>query len=230
MEKTVFVATPSWNRKNIVSLMAQSLKESDLALNTTDYMISDDASTEYSEADLQALFPWASIVRHRTKWRHPLLNTHFCFQEFLNGTYQYLVILDSDMIVSKDWRNRLEALVALPDFKIGSLYNSASHPINADLECHCIKDTAGFAGMVFSRETIANLKATHGPSFDDWAVCRSVGKIFKVCKPSAVAHIGINGQWNGSKYSDIDKARDFNWNSISPETKKACEDLLQVIF
>jgi hypothetical protein len=210
--------------------MAESLRASDLALDTTDYMITDDASTEYSAFDLQALFPWASIVRHNAKWHHPLLNTHFCFQEFLNGTYQYLVILDSDMIVSKDWRSRLDALIALPDFKIGSLYNSASHPINSELETHFIKDTAGFAGMVFSRETIASLKSRIGHAFDDWTVCRDVGTIFKVCKPSAVAHIGIKGQWNGSNYNDIDKARDFDWSSVSPETKKACEELLKVTF
>jgi hypothetical protein len=55
-------------------------------------------------------------------------------------------------------------------------------------------------------------------------------KGFFVCKPSAVAHIGINGQWNGSDYAQIDKAVDFDWASVDPSIKQACEALLKVTF
>jgi hypothetical protein len=208
--------------------MAESLRLSELDLQNTDYLVSDDASTEYSEADLKLLFPWAAIVKHSQKHRHPLLNTHFCFDKFLEGPYTYLVILDSDMIVAPDWRDRLDELVKTPDFKIGSLYNSSCHIVNKDCGSYYIKDTAGFAGMVFSREVLQLARTQLGVAHDDWALCRLVGKIFAVTKPSAVAHIGINGQWNGSRYSQIDKSLDFVWPSIDPGLKVACEALLKV--
>jgi len=229
MEKTkILVATPSWNRKSIISLMAESLQASELDLQNTDYLVSDDASTEYSGAELQVMFPWATVVKHNQKHRHPLLNTHYCFNQFLEGNYSHLVIIDSDMIVAPDWRARLDELILTPDFKIGSLYNSTCHPVNKDCGTYYIKDTAGFAGMVFTRETMQNIRSRLGVSHDDWSVCHLVGKIFNVCKPSAVAHIGINGQWNGSHYSQIDKSADFVWDSVDSEIKAACETLLKV--
>ena len=229
-EKKVLVATPSWNRKSIITLVATALKESELALDTTDYLVSDDASTEYSEVDLKAMFPWADVVRHSAKFHNHLMNTHFCFSEFLRGPYEYLVILDSDMIVTPNWRSRLDDLVATPDFKIGSLYNSTHHKIVQDCNTYIIKESAGFAGMVFSRKIIEELRLRLGSSHDDWAVCRHLGPVFRVCQPSALAHIGINGRWNGGSYSQIDKAADFPWTSVSPELKSACEQLLQVIL
>ena len=226
--RNILVATPSWNRKAILSLMAESLQLSELDLLNTEYLVSDDASTEFSEADLRAMFPWATIVKHTQKHRHPLLNTHFCFDKFLEGTYTHLVILDSDMIVAPDWRARLDELLKTPDFKIGSLYHSLCHPVYKDCGTYYIKDTAGFAGMVFTREILQFARSRLGSSHNDWSVCHLVGKIFAVSKPSAVAHIGINGQWNGSNYNHIDKAVDFLWESIDPELKAACEALLKV--
>jgi hypothetical protein len=224
----ILVATPSWNRKAIITLMAESLRLSELDLMNTEYLVSDDASTEYSEADLRVMFPWATIVKHATKHSNPLLNTHFCFTKFLEGNYSHLVILDSDMIVTPDWRARLEYLIKTPDFKIGSLYHSLFHPVTKDCGTYYIKDTAGFAGMVFTRDILQFARSSLGSSHDDWAVCRLVGKIFVVPKPSAVAHIGINGQWNGSQYSHIDKSADFLWDSVDSGLKAACETLLGV--
>ena len=224
----VFVATPTWNRLSIITLTAAALKESDLCLDRTEYMVTDDASNEYSEADLVALFPWASVVRQRQKFQHPLLNTQFCFNEFLRGTCDYLVILDSDMIVSKDWRARLDALLQTPNFTVGSIYNSNNHAASVDNGDYVIKATVGFAGSVISRQAATMLREQLGRIFDDWTMCRTMGPIFHVAKPSAVAHIGIYGLWNKGGYSEmIDKALDFDWNSVSPELKAACETLLQ---
>jgi hypothetical protein len=64
---TILVATPTWNRRNIVTLMATSLATSDLRHVDTDYLITDDASTEYSEKDLRIMFPWARIVKQYNK-------------------------------------------------------------------------------------------------------------------------------------------------------------------
>ena len=230
MESTpkILVATPSWNRKAIISLMAESLQLSELDLKNTDYLVSDDASTEYSEEELRVMFPWAKVVKHAQKHSNPLLNTHFCFDAFLEGSYTHLVILDSDMIVAPDWRFRLDALVNTPDFKIGSLYHSSRHPVNTVCDTYYIKNTAGFAGMVFTRSILEMIRARLGKSHDDWAVCRLVGQIFAVPKPSAVAHIGINGQWNGSNYNDIDKTVDFVWDAIDPGLKSSCETLLKL--
>lgn len=226
--KKFLIATPSWNRRNIIQLAAAALHASDLRLDNTDYIISDDASTEYSENDLKTLFPWADIIRHRQKHGHPLMNTHYCFDEFLRGGYSYLVILDSDMIVSRDWHQRLDDLVNTPGFTIGSLYNSASHAQTEDHGDYVVKPTAGFAGMVFSREILTNIKTRIRGIFDDWTVNRLVGNVFRVSKPSAVAHIGINGQWNGGNYAAIDKAVDFDWSSVDPQIKADCEGLLRV--
>jgi hypothetical protein len=228
-KKSVLVATPSWNRRPIISLLAASLQASDLRLEDTEYIISDDASTEYSEEDLKTMFPWADVVRHRQKHGHPLMNTHYCFDEFIRGAYDTLVILDSDMIVSRDWRSRLDELVSTPGFTIGSLYNSASHRSTEDHGSYLLKASAGFAGMVFSRASLLNIKAHLQGHFDDWKVCRHVGTTFRVTKPSAIAHIGIDGQWNGGNYALIDKAVDFDWgSSVNPDIKAACEALLRV--
>jgi len=271
---TVLIATPTWNRRAIVSLTAAALQVSDRRPEDTDYLVTDDASTEYTEEDLKALFPWARIIRHPQRHSNHLMNTYVCFSEFLKGTYSHLVILDSDMIVSPDWRNRLEDLIQTPDFRIGSLYNSQSHRVTQDCGSYCVKATAGFAGMVFTREVLQVFLDLRGPAssalglrepassalglrepassalglrepassadlqgpkgsivkhdHDDFAVCRFVGPIFHVTKPSVLAHIGINGLYNGSDYNTIDRAADFVWSSIDPGLKKACEDLLKV--
>ena len=229
--KRVLVATPSWNRRSIITLTAAALAASDLRQEDTDYLVTDDASTEFNEEDLKIWFPWARVVRHPKKHRHPLLNTMFCFTEFLAGSYSHLVILDSDMIVSPDWRARLDTLIQIPEFRIGSLYHSASHPVTTEHSGYCVKGTAGFAGMVFTREIMTYIRNSLGPVHNDWSVCDLMGrKDFFVCKPSAFAHIGINGQWNGSNYNGIDKAVDFEWSKVDSSIKLSCETLLKVSF
>lgn len=232
---TVLVATPTWNRLAIVTLTAAALQASDRRPEDTDYLVTDDASTEYSEEDLKALFPWARVIRQSQRLPHHLLNTYVCFTEFLKGSYSHLVILDSDMIVRPDWRVKLDELIQSPGFRIGSLYHSQSHRMNRDCGTYCVKPTAGFAGMVFTREVLEAFLTQHNPTgsiikddHDDFAVCRFVGPVFHVAKPSVFAHIGINGLYNGSNYHTIDRAADFQWSSIDPGIKKACEDLLRV--
>ena len=232
---TVLIATPTWNRRAIVTLTATALQASDRRPEDTDYLVTDDASTEYNEEDLKALFPWARIIRHPQRQSNHLMNTYVCFTEFLKGSYSHLVILDSDMIVTTDWRTKLDKLIQTPDFRIGSLYNSLTHKPIQDHGSYCIKKTAGFAGMVFTREVLESFLEKHGPKtqfihkeHDDFAVCSFVGPVFQVSKPSAFAHIGINGLYNGSNYYSIDRAADFDWNKIDPGLKKACDSLLRV--
>ena len=237
---TILVATPTWNRRSIVKLTAAGLAASDLRKEDTDYLVTDDASTEFNEEELTAWFPWARIIRHSQRHSNHLMNTYVCFHEFLAGAYSHLVILDSDMIVSPDWRARLDNLVKSPDFRIGSLYNSLSHRATRGCGSYCIKNTAGFAGMVFTREVLQKFLEMQGmndPSssyefihnkHDDFAMCRFVGPVFQVATPSVFAHIGINGLYNGSKYNSIDRAADFDWSSINPGLKKECESLLGV--
>ena len=231
----ILVATPTWNRRAIVTLTAAGLAASDRRSEETDYLVTDDASTEYSEEDLKALFPWARIIRAPERHSNHLMNTYVCFSEFLKGSYSHLVILDSDMIVRPDWRSRLDDLIQTPNFRIGSLYNSLTHKPTQDCGSYCVKPTAGFAGMVFTREVLEAFLVQHGPKgplvhkdHDDFAVCRFVGPVFHVAKPSVFAHIGINGLYNGSDYNTIDRAADFEWSSIDPGLKTACEDLLRV--
>jgi hypothetical protein len=231
----ILVATPTWNRRAIVTLTAAGLAASDRRPDETDYLVTDDASTEFNEEDLKALFPWARVIRAPERHAHHLMNTYVCFSEFLKGTYSHLVILDSDMIVRPDWRVKLDELIQTPNFRIGSLYNSQSHRVSRDCGSYCVKPTAGFAGMVFTREVLQSFLDLHGPrgpiiknDHDDFAVCRFVGPVFHVSKPSVFAHIGINGLYNGSNYNTIDRAADFVWSSIDPGLKKACEDLLKV--
>ena len=231
----ILVATPTWNRRAIVTLTAAALQVSDRRPEDTDYLVTDDASTEFNEEDLKALFPWARVIRASQRYPNHLMNTYVCFTEFLKGTYSHLVILDSDMIVRPDWRVKLDELIQTPGFRIGSLYNSQSHRMNRDCGSYCVKPTAGFAGMVFTREVLEAFLEKHKPigqfvhkDHDDFAVCRFVGPVFHVAKPSVFAHIGINGLYNGSNYHTIDRAADFQWSSIDPGIKKACEGLLRV--
>jgi hypothetical protein len=232
----ILIATPTWNRRAIVTLTAAGLAASDRRPEDTDYLVTDDASTEYTEEDLKALFPWARISRQPHRFPNHLMNTYVCFSEFLKGTYSHLVILDSDMIVRPDWRVKLDELIQTPNFRIGSLYNSLTHKPTQDCGSYCVKATAGFAGMVFTREVLEAFLANHAPKnaqfvhkqHDDFAVCRFVGPVFQVSKPSVLAHIGINGLYNGSNYHTIDRAADFEWSSIDPGLKKDCETLLRV--
>ena len=168
------------------------------------------------ERKFKSCIPWARIVKHTTKHRDPLLNTMFCFTEFLNGSYDHLVILDSDMIVSQTWRARLDDIVKTPGFRIGSLYHSNFHKIIAEHPSYYIKGTAGFAGMVFTREVMMFIRNSLGPVHTDWDVCDLLDrKNLFVCRPSAVAHIGINGQWNGPNYAHISKVFMYNVRVIN---------------
>lgn len=232
---TVLIATPTWNRRAIVTLTAAALQASERRPEDTDYLVTDDASTEYSEEDLKALFPWARVIRHPQRQSSHLMNTYVCFNEFLNGAYSHLVILDSDMIVTPNWRVKLDELIQTPDFRIGSMYNSLSHGSIRDHGSYCVKPIAGFAGMVFTREILTSFLDKHTPKGpmihnkqDDIAICKFAGPIIHVAKPSVFAHIGINGLYNGSDYNTIDRAADFDWSKIDSDLKKSCETLLQV--
>jgi len=224
--------------------MAKALRESNLHQTTTEYIISDDASTEFDKKYLEKQFPHATVIRHNKKFAKPDMNTHFCIEYFLDGEYDILVILDSDMIVSANWHERLSALIHTDGFKIGSLYNSTMHPIRktyngvtvepSSRQCdgYTIKSSIGFAGMVMTRELAMELRENAlklgGTVYNDWDICILKGPIFHCIQPSALAHIGVVGQWNNCHYysSGMDRAVDFDWKSVSSSVKIDCERIV----
>jgi GT2 family glycosyltransferase len=65
MNKTVTIGIPTYNRRDLLQIMAASLYESDLSTNHH-IRIYDDGSTEYNACELREMFPTAvSVVRNK---------------------------------------------------------------------------------------------------------------------------------------------------------------------
>jgi glycosyltransferase involved in cell wall biosynthesis len=197
---TVTIGIPTFNRLNILKIMAKSL----YASNLPDYCnirIYDDCSTEYGNAELKKLFPTAVSILRNSKNIRADKNMYTMYKDFLNSNDDYFFNADSDIIFHKDWIEKSLAMMSKTS-GILSIFNANSHEaaalIDSDL---CIKNSVGAAGTLFAQKRLKELMVQFPDIKDvrgfDWQWSRYFtdnGVHIFCSNNSLVQHIGYTGQ------------------------------------
>ncbi|MDR2518773.1 MAG: glycosyltransferase, partial [Spirochaetaceae bacterium] len=206
----VTIGITTYNRKNIVEIMAKSLYKSDLTVPHA-IRIYDDCSTEYGRDFLEKLFPTAASIKINPVNLRADKNMYQMYADFITTGDEYFFNADSDVIFTNQWLNKAINLIEKTD-GIVSLFNSNTHKQYKIVDdALCLKNTVGAAGVFFSRNCVVKL-LTHFNTIEqvksfDWQFSEFFTnngvKIYCVNK-SLIQHIGYDGQ-HSKLYFDIGK-------------------------
>lgn len=175
------------------------------------------------------IFPTAKSIKIN---RHNLKadkNMYQMYADFVSTGDDYFFNADSDIIFNNQWLNTAIELVEKTDGVL-SLFNANSHsPYKIPDEKLCLKNTAGAAGMFFSRNRLVELMSHFNSieqvkGFDwQWSEYFTNNKINIYCiNKSLVQHIGYNGQ-NTGLYFDIGR----NYTIETVEDGQIMNDILE---
>lgn len=220
----IAISIATYNRKKEVKIMANSLFNN-LYNQKYNIRIYDDCSSDYGVEFLENSFLNCQIIR-RDKNLKADQNMYQIYKDFLDTNDDYLVQLDSDIIFSEFFFEKLEKIIQRNDKKsIFSLYNSCCHReiFNTEEEINneifIRKKSIGGICVIFPREIIEDIiqNVRPGEAYDwRWSnyLCKKNYNIY-VSKKSYIQHIGVlNGQ--NSKNWNIDYG--LNFQSTNLET------------
>jgi hypothetical protein len=202
----VTIGITTYNRKDLLQIMAASLYESDLPMDHN-IRIYDDRSVEYGVDELRRIFPTAiSITRNETNLKSDK-NIYQMYNDFIKTGDDYFFNADSDIIFKKNWFHKSMRLITKTQGVL-SLFNATSHNAHEEIDDSLVlKKDVGSAGTLFTRERMLEL-LSYFNSMDkvkgfDWQWCEffidNNVPIFCV-KESLVQHIGYKGQNSGYSF------------------------------
>lgn len=222
----VAVAIPTYNRAEYVKLCADALHGT---VDTKDVWVFDDHSSDYSTSDLKKWFCTENIHRNEKRLKADG-QARAVLEWFVKTDYDWLVTLDSDLIVRADWISIFKKMIPKTQGVI-SLYHSGNIKNHPALKCDddlCEMKTLGNAGVAWSRilatKMLTQMKQTDG--FDwGWTKWLQTQKIPQYAmKKSLVLHVGMHGTWG------VDSAREksigFPMHTLSPDVRKRAEMFL----
>lgn len=202
----IAIGVPTYNRVSLVRLNAASLSNSALPGDVI-LLVVDDCSEDYGLEFLRACYPAATIVRRERNSGGADMAAFDLLSRLHATGRQWLLVLDSDLILASDWLERVRPFLPLTDGLL-SLFNTANHaPISASgglLQ----KNTIGMAGTLWRRDVAEEVLAAVPPGWgwDDRACThvRSSGRrIFSVAD-SLAQHVGFaEGQNSHPHKGDI---------------------------
>lgn len=222
----IAVAIPTYNRAGYVKLCSQALAHS---LPMEDVWIFDDHSSDYGATELAEWFLTPNICVNE-KRLHPDGNARKIMEWFLSTDYDWLVTLDSDLIVRSDWLTILKTLLPKTQGVI-SVYHSGN-PNHKTLSCDqdlCEMESLGNAGITWSKslakEMLTEMKDVHGYDWG-WTAWLQKKHIKQyVPKDSLVLHIGMHGTWGVD--SQREKSLRFAARKLDPDINKIAQKYLK---
>ena len=222
----IAVAIPTYNRAGYVQLCAAALNKT---IPSNDVWIFDDHSTEYTVGDLQQWFGGPSVQRNAKRFKADKQARHI-LEWFVGTDYDWLITLDSDLIVRPDWLELLRGM--LPRTQgVMSLYHSGN-PNHPTLHCDpnlCEMKSLGNAGVAWSKVLAKKmlLSMTQLDGFDwGWTEWLRKQKIPRyAAKDSLVLHVGMHGTWGVD--SKREKSVGFPMDKLSPDVRGRAETFLK---
>jgi len=222
----IAVAIPTYNRAGYVQLCAAALSKT---IPSNDVWIFDDHSTEYTAGDLQKWFGSHSVQRNAKRFKADKQARHI-LEWFVGTDYDWLVTLDSDLIVRPDWLELLRGM--LPHTQgVMSLYHSGN-PNHPTLHCDphlCEMKSLGNAGVAWSKVLAKRMlvEMTQSDGFDwGWTEWLRKQKIPQyAAKDSLVLHVGMHGTWGAD--SKREKSVGFPMDKLSPDVRGRAELFLK---
>ena len=204
----ITIGIPTYNRKETLEIMANSLYASDLSVKPN-IKVYDDKSTTIDKAFLKQLFPDAVSITVNSENLKSDKNIFSVYQDFLNSDDDYFFNADSDIIFHPNWLSLALKHIENTD-GILTLFNANSHEAYTKVDdVFCLKKHIGAAGTLFTRERVAQIlehfkRADDVKNFD-WQWCayfQQKGIRIFCLNDSLVQHIGYNGQ-NSNSYFDV---------------------------
>jgi len=222
----IAVAIPTYNRAGYVQLCATALNKT---IHPNDVWIFDDHSTEYTAGDLQKWFGSHSVQRNAKRFKADKQARHI-LEWFVGTDYDWLITLDSDLIVRPDWLELLRGM--LPHTQgVMSLYHSGN-PNHPTLHCDpnlCEMKSLGNAGVAWSKVLAKKMLVdmTQSDGFDwGWTEWLRKQKIPQyAAKDSLVLHVGMHGTWGAD--SKREKSVGFPMDKLSPDVRGRAELFLK---
>ena len=215
----IMLGITTFNRKEIVEKMAQSL--SDAETENCEIVVFDDCSTEFDKNWLSKVFPTAKIYVKAEKCdRGANLNLYSIYEYFLNSDADIFFSLDSDLIFDPNFVKVGLNILEKTD-GILSLYNSFKHDPYDFFMCDegiiLLKKHVGSAGVIFKRHILKKIieEVPLSRKFDwDWSDLLVDNEIrIMVTDVSYIQHIGFLG-YNTNHTFEMD----FGYN-FKPKTK-----------
>lgn len=229
VREKIAVAIPTYDRLGYVKLCAEALINT---VNSSDVYIFDDRSTSYSTNELKQWFQTDNVRINHKRFK-PDRQARSIVEWFVDTDYDWLVTLDSDLIVRPDWLQILRKHMAQTDGVV-SLYHSANTGNHPTLRCDewlCEMKSLGNAGIVWSKPLakimLDNVKGSH--AFDwGWSKWLAKNEIKQYAfKNSLVLHVGMHGTWGDD--SKREKALGFDMTTLSKGTKEIAQMFLEGI-
>lgn len=222
----IAVAIPTYNRKGYVQLCATALQNT---ITSEDIWIFDDHSSTYSADELKKWFH-TEHVQLNTERQKADKQGRAILEWFITSEYDWLVTLDSDLIVRPDWFQSLQEM--LPQTQgVMSLYHSgnANHPTLTCGNSLCEMQSLGNAGIVWSKLLATKMlsEMSQSSGFDwGWSAWLQKQHISQyAAKDSLVLHVGMHGTWGTD--SKREKSVGFDMSMLTDTVKELAEIYLK---
>jgi hypothetical protein len=222
----IAIAIPTYNRMGYVRLCGAALRDT---FPANDIYIFDDHSNKFNRENLKAWFLTDNIFINEKRLR-PDAQARNIIEWFVQTDYDWLVTLDSDLIVRPDWQQILREHLDETDGVV-SLYHSSNSNNHRTLSCNrdlCRMSSLGNAGIVWEKslatQMLAKIKGSH--SFDwnwsKWLKQKAVRQY--AFENSLVLHIGMHGTWGADSMRE--KSLRFDMTKLRPSIYNLCTSYL----
>ena len=216
---SVAVAVPVYNRIGYAKLCATALKGS---ISSEHVYVFDDHSTEFSVDDLRKWFSTSNVRRNEVRLKADK-QARAIMEWFVETEYDWLVTLDSDLIVRPDWLTIFEKHVSQTQGVV-SLYHSGNinnHPTGACADGLCEMRSLGNAGVAWSRPLAKRMLASmqNRDGFDwgwtEWLQKQVIPQF--AFEESLALHIGMHGTWGVDSTRELSLG--FDMSTLSEEIR-----------
>jgi hypothetical protein len=210
------IGITTFNRRALLQTMAAALARV-RHLDTARILVLDDCSQEFDVDALRQLFPGADVHRSAEQSGAADYAMHRLFERFVRTGSGYLLVLDSDLLSSRNLVDRCARIIEADRIDaqpcLYSVFNTASHRTLRVEGAFAIKQTVGAAGTLWRHSLLADV-LRHVPvsrKFDwDWSAYLTRQAVpIRVTRSSCVQHIGRIGQ-NSRSFAGMDHGEQFD--------------------
>ena len=204
--RSLVIGIPTFDRRVFVEETARSIAAARLDGGTeVTLLVVDDASSEYDEAFLRAIFPAGTeVVRREANSGGADFACRDLLGRCLALQTDAVLILDSDMLVGVGFVAAGLALLPRTDGCL-SLFNTPNHPVLDRFDGLVTKATVGATGTLWDRDLAAEIHAAIGAGESwDWRFSHHLtetGRRIFVCERSLVQHLGFYAGQNSRPWS-----------------------------
>jgi glycosyltransferase involved in cell wall biosynthesis len=154
----IAIGIPTYNRRYLVEIHAQSLCSARFPVNT-EIIVIDDCSDDFDVDYLKSIYPKNADIRRRSENSGGAdFAARNLMMQLVETGADVLFLLDSDMIVAMDFVD--VGIELLPECDgLLSLFNTPSHPAIGSRGPFVLKKTIGSAATVAARPSARNARS-----------------------------------------------------------------------